>query len=169
MRLEGFRACIDLVQHQCIGFLPWHEYFELQGAGLGCQAALGMSLKMLQVFIPLARHRLDRCHDCKFAHMPAPYDVVTGSRSRLVPIGAAEVFRRSVYSEHAFLEEPNSAIAGVLSLRFRRVFGTGSLRQRGVGLHAAHGQSCSFDKAPPCRPRMSVCRGRAEVTCPRPK
>src|ERR1700677_2445030 len=72
MRLEGFRACIDLVQHQRIGFLLWHEYFERQGAGLGCQAAMGMSLEMLEVFIPLSRYRLDGRDDCKFAHRPVP-------------------------------------------------------------------------------------------------
>ena len=86
MRLESFRACIHLVQHERVGFLLWHKDLELQGAGLGCQAALGMSLKMLQVFIPLARHRLDRCHDCKFAHMSAPLRGSDRLRRRLFPI-----------------------------------------------------------------------------------
>jgi hypothetical protein len=44
------------------------------------------------------------------------------------------VFRRSVYSEHRFLERPNTAIIRFFSPRFRRVFGTGrpSIRQSRV-------------------------------------
>ena len=53
MRLEGFWACIDLVQHERVGFLLWHEYLELQGAGFGCQTTLSMSLQVLQVFVLL--------------------------------------------------------------------------------------------------------------------
>jgi hypothetical protein len=44
------------------------------------------------------------------------------------------VFRRSVYSVHAFLEIPNTAFAGFLSLLFRGVFGTGICCLRGLGL-----------------------------------
>jgi hypothetical protein len=59
-------------------------------------------------------------------HVCSLYEVLTGSRRRLSPIEAAKVFRRSVYSEHLFLERPNSAIATFLSPRFRRVFPTGT-------------------------------------------
>jgi hypothetical protein len=78
-----------------------------------------MSLQVLQVFIPLSRYRLDRGHDCKFAHISAPL----GDSDRLppppVPDRAAEVFRRSVYSEHPFMERSNSAVIGFLSPRLR--------------------------------------------------
>ena len=72
MRLEGIRACIDLVQHDRVGFLLWHEYVELQGARLGCQATLGVSLQVLQIFLPLARDGFNGRHDCKFGHVFVP-------------------------------------------------------------------------------------------------
>ena len=40
--------------------------------------------------------------------------------------GHGRVFRNSVYSEHRFLEEPNTVVVGFLSPRFWRVFGTGT-------------------------------------------
>ena len=53
------------------------------------------------------------------------------SRQRSPKYRAAEVFRKSVYSEHRFLERQNTAVVGFLSPRFRRVFGTGRSASRG--------------------------------------
>jgi hypothetical protein len=72
MRLDGVRARIDFVQHDCVGFVQRHEYIELQGARLSCQATLGVSFQMLQVFLALAWDGLDGRHDCKFAHLFVP-------------------------------------------------------------------------------------------------
>jgi hypothetical protein len=44
MRLKGFWACIDLVQHDRVVFLLRQEDVEFQGAGFGRQATLTMSL-----------------------------------------------------------------------------------------------------------------------------
>src|ERR1700722_16617915 len=35
MCLEGLRACVDLIQHNCVGLLLRNKYLDLQGAGLG--------------------------------------------------------------------------------------------------------------------------------------
>lgn len=51
VRLKGFRTCVELIQHDRVGFVLWHEYLEFQGARLGCKGALGVSLQMLQIFI----------------------------------------------------------------------------------------------------------------------
>jgi len=69
VRLKGFRTCVELIQHDRVGFVLWHEYLEFQGARLGCKGALGVSLQMLQIFIPLSRCRLHGAHNSKLAHV----------------------------------------------------------------------------------------------------
>ena len=54
MRLKGLRACIDLMQHDRVGFVVRNEYVEPQGTGLGRKATLGVSLQR-------ARHEIE--HD----------------------------------------------------------------------------------------------------------
>src|SRR5258708_21790546 len=72
VRLEGLRVCIDLAQHDRVGFLLRHKDLELQGARLGRQATLGVSRQVLQVFVPLARGGLDSSHDGKFSQCVHP-------------------------------------------------------------------------------------------------
>ena len=126
MRLEGFGACIDLVQHERVSFLLWHEYLELQGAGLGCQAALGMSLQVLQVFVPLARTVLIVATIASLLICLLPYEVLTGSR-RLLPIG------RPKCSTAQFCRT-SSLFSGVFDPSFPRGF-----RNRLLALCQAHG------------------------------
>jgi len=76
VRLKGFRTCVELIQHDRVGFVLWHEYLEFQGARLGCKGALGVSLQMLQIFIPLSRCRLRGAHNSKLAHAFVPASTI---------------------------------------------------------------------------------------------
>ena len=65
MRVEGLRACIDLVQHDRINVLLRHEYLEFESAWLSCQTTLGVSPQVLQVFRALAWDGLYSRNKCK--------------------------------------------------------------------------------------------------------
>src|SRR5262245_32817974 len=73
MCLEGLPACKGLVQHDRVGFLLRHEYLELQGLWLGCEAAFGMCFEVLQIFLPLSRTGFDGHHQRQFAHAFGPH------------------------------------------------------------------------------------------------
>jgi hypothetical protein len=72
VRLEGLRACMDLAQHDRVGLLLRHMYLELQGAWLGCQATLDVSLQVPQVLLALARDGFNGRHDCKVGYVFVP-------------------------------------------------------------------------------------------------
>jgi hypothetical protein len=66
MRLEGFRTCIDFVQHDCVGLVLRYHYLELQRTRLRCKVRLRVSPHVVEVLFSLARNGLDGCHHCKF-------------------------------------------------------------------------------------------------------
>jgi hypothetical protein len=77
MRVEGFRAGIDLVQHDRVGLFFRQKNIEYQGAGFGSQATLTVSFQVFKVFVALPRSCFDGCYDCKFGHVVCPSQSVT--------------------------------------------------------------------------------------------
>jgi hypothetical protein len=116
MGLEGFRACTSYSISVSASSFDM-SISKLQGAGLGTEAALGMSIQVLGIH-PLARYRLDGGYDCKFAHMPAPLRGSDRLPPPPVPERADEVFRRSVYRNMHFWRDRTAPLSGFWPLVF---------------------------------------------------